>query len=375
MNDWQTTAAALLWERYDLLKFVMPHYEEVHIRMRDELRSYAGRHPYSSRLEVLDIGCGSGVTALQALEADMRFHVKAVDDSSGAIEAAQMNLSAYADRIGFTCVEMLSFLRLSPDCSFHAVVSGYALHNLESEYRKSVLHECYRVLKPDGVFINADIVGLGAKEENQKELVDRLNKLRLFRKIGRDDLHVAWTNHYEADEATKLGFEEQSRLLQRCGFVEVKYIWQDGFDSLCIATKKIRQVFVAMPFGSKSFAELTKERQMLHEVAQRYGIALVEQFVGVENEPEYSDRSYDPAWVIEKDKYFIQQADLVIADFRGASIGRDMEVALAKELYHKVVVVIVDDSNIRTSFWLRRFSDYVVSSINEAFMVAKKTTC
>lgn len=373
VNDWQTSAADLLWERYDLLKFAMPNYEEVHIRLRDEARTHAKYHPYSTNLISVDIGCGFGATSLQVLEADHRISVTCIDSSDAVIAVARVNLSSYGTRADFIPSDVLSALRSLPANSAHIVVSGYTFHNFDSVYRKETLRECYRILKPSGVFINVDIVGLDTKDQNYTEFANRLKKLNLFRIIGRNDLYEAWSQHYVADEKSKLGAVSQLEILQEVGFKEVKYAWQKGFDSLCVATKKDKQVFMAMPFGSKSFAELTQERHILHEMAQRYGVTLVEQFVGVESEKEYSGRSYDPVWVIEKDRYFIQQADVVIADFRGASIGRDMEVVLAKEVYKKVVITIADDENIRTSFWLRRFSDHIVSSIDEAFVIAKKT--
>ena len=114
----------------------------------------------------LDIGCGSGMTALlinQYLDCE---RVVGIDIDPGMVTAARKCMSRppkwardiRTDNIEFRCEDATksSF----PDCHFDAVVEFGALHHIKGW--KKVISEVYRILKEGGVFSFAEEVLLPA---------------------------------------------------------------------------------------------------------------------------------------------------------------------------------------------------------------------
>ncbi len=127
-----------------------------------------------------------------------------------------------------------------------------------------------------------------------------------------------------------------------------------------------------MRFTGKKFDALTKERQDLHALADRYGFELPEQFIGYQFEEDFKAKDYDPFFVLGKDKKYIKESDIVVADFDDPGFGTCAEVTIAKELYDKKVIGIVPDLEKRKSAWRRFYFDHFVSSFEEAFDLIKE---
>ena len=71
---------------------------------------------------------------------------------------AKQNLKVWLDlgRVTFEQQDALTALQSMPSDSADVVASAYTLHNFLIDYRKKVVDEIYRVLKPGGRFINGD---------------------------------------------------------------------------------------------------------------------------------------------------------------------------------------------------------------------------
>ncbi len=135
--------------------------------------------------------------------------------------------------------------------------------------------------------------------------------------------------------------------------------------------KKRTKVFVSMPFTGKPWEALMEERQSLHTLAAHYDLEIVEQFIGYQGKEDYENKDYNPSFILAKDKNFIKEADVVIADFSTPSIGTDCEVTIAKELFDKKVYAIVPPER-RRHMWLRFYCDYFFNSIEESFSKVKE---
>lgn len=370
MNDWQNNQAQLLQERYDLLKFILPNYEEGHIILRSSLRDFLNNPNLKKRKpKILDLGCGAGETTLQILGSNDNAQVLAIDGSTDFLEQAKINLFSYQQRIAFLESDVLKALKTIQANSIDAVVSGYLLHNLENKYRDEIFKECHRILKEGGRLFNLDIVGM---RNNSEILKTNLKRLKVFKQLGRPDLRLAWKQHYLNDEKTKLQAKTQITHLTRVGFKTADYIWQKDSDSLCIATKGKLSIFYAMPFGKKTYSQIIAERKAVHILCDKYKVKCIEQFIGVESKDGYAKRNFKPGWVMDKDKHYINLADVVMADFSLPSIGRDMEIIIAKELLHKPIISIVNTKDISTHFWIRHYSDYIVKDLETALKLITK---
>ena len=100
--------------------------------------------------EVLEIGCGTGSTAI--LHAPHVKHIRAIDISSKMIEIAQGK--ADAQNIENVTFERSTIDELSvPDRSVDAVLGMSILHLLEN--KEEVIARVYKMLKPGGVFVTS----------------------------------------------------------------------------------------------------------------------------------------------------------------------------------------------------------------------------
>lgn len=105
---------------------------------------------------LLDLGCGDGRLAELALEARPNLrHVTAVDRSPPMLELARTNLASSGRAVieKHDLDESISHLG-----TFDAVVSGFAIHHLAHERKRTLFGEIVEVLTPGGVFANLEVV-------------------------------------------------------------------------------------------------------------------------------------------------------------------------------------------------------------------------
>ncbi len=105
-----------------------------------------------SGMELLEIGCGTGSTAI--IHAPFVKHIRAIDFSANMIAIAQGK--ATAQNINNVTFEQASIDELNvPDQTFDAVLGLSILHLLED--KEAVITKVYNLLKPDGIFVTSTI--------------------------------------------------------------------------------------------------------------------------------------------------------------------------------------------------------------------------
>lgn len=124
---------------------------------------------------VLDLGCGDG--RLLQLVVDARPDVVrgvGLDNSPPMLDLARQRFDN-DERIGL--VEHDLATGLPPLGSFDAVVSGFAIHHLAHERKRTLFTEVASLLRPGGVFANLEVVQCATPELHAEFLV----------RIGRPD--------------------------------------------------------------------------------------------------------------------------------------------------------------------------------------------
>lgn len=134
--------------------------------------------------------------------------------------------------------------------------------------------------------------------------------------------------------------------------------------------RKLR-IFISMPFTGKKFENLVKEREELARLVNSFGFELLEQFIGYQKKEDFETKDYDPSYILAKDKHYIKQSDIVIADFTSYSIGTACEMTIAKELFDKKVYAVVPEEK-RKHPWLKFYCDYFFYSVDEALKQINK---
>jgi arsenite methyltransferase len=139
-------------------------------------RILAGLHLRGDE-RVLDMGCGRGAVLTSVARKLTTGRVTGIDiwsthDQSGnAREVTERNaaIEGVADRVAIETGDMraLPF----PDGSFDLIVSSLAIHNIRGTAdRKKAVAEGFRVLKPGGRMVIADIRATGTYEEELRAL-------------------------------------------------------------------------------------------------------------------------------------------------------------------------------------------------------------
>ena len=102
-------------------------------------------------LDVLELGIGTGETALRVMELHPGAHLTGIDSSREMLERARTSLPAADLR--------LSRLEDSlPEGPFDLVVSALAVHHLDSAGKRDLFQRVAQVLRPAGSFVLADLV-------------------------------------------------------------------------------------------------------------------------------------------------------------------------------------------------------------------------
>jgi len=139
---------------------------------------------FSSSDRILDVGCGTGsLTLLIAEHLSCPGSITGIDAASRMISIAKRKAESIGVRADFQTgvSEALDF----PDSSFDIVVNSMFSHHIDTELKKDSFSEMFRVLKPGGKVVTADIdmptmflsrvIGWGSRYLLfQKELEDNL---------------------------------------------------------------------------------------------------------------------------------------------------------------------------------------------------------
>ncbi|WP_286830259.1 MULTISPECIES: class I SAM-dependent methyltransferase [Kordiimonas] len=121
----------------------MPSYE----RKLEVTRGY-----FTPDMEVLEIGCGTGTTALR--HAPHVKHIRATDISQEMIAIAQAKADAEGIRNVSFEVSAIDDLKVE-DASLDMVMAHSILHLVPN--RREVIKQVYRMLKPGGLFVTSTV--------------------------------------------------------------------------------------------------------------------------------------------------------------------------------------------------------------------------
>lgn len=110
-------------------------------------------------LQVLDIGCATGSLMLAALDKFSKAEVFGIDFDPTLLALAEKRLAQFGDRVHLVQTDLRdeSWFKMIP-CPMAAVVSATALHWLRPERLERFYGQLARILRPGGIFLNADHV-------------------------------------------------------------------------------------------------------------------------------------------------------------------------------------------------------------------------
>jgi ubiquinone/menaquinone biosynthesis C-methylase UbiE len=162
---------------------------------------------------ILDVGCGTGGVTLPAKQRVGKNGIAAgIDPAPEMIAVARQKASRKGLEIDFRVgvIEALPY----PDASFDVVTSSLMMHHLPQDVQARGLAEVYRVLKPGGRLLIADMLRLSASLHDRLFSFLTLHGSR--QRFGIQDL---------PDEIKTAGFENV-RLLDK-SFLTIGFLWAE----------------------------------------------------------------------------------------------------------------------------------------------------
>jgi len=232
--------SGVIGQDYQMLKLICPFATEMS-RLVGEATGEFCRQTVKP-LGVVELGGGTGITTLSILSADERLTVLSVDNEPTMQNQAKQNLRQWVDagRLTFSGNDALTALQALATESVDLVASAYTLHNFQADYRKQVIQEMFRVLKPGGRFINGDRYALddisAHTRSTQKELG---GYFKVLTGINRLDLLENWTIHLFNDESENHIMRETIALRQLAdaGFKQIELKLRLEVNALVSAVK------------------------------------------------------------------------------------------------------------------------------------------
>ena len=205
----------------DKIVKTIPFYEQFHKSVIDIVR-YCGV-PTTGRW--LDVGCGTGAGCLAARERfpDMRFVL--ADPSSGMLEVAKAKIGGGADFV-LGASQELDF----EDGTFDVITAILSHHYLDKDTRRAAVQNCYRMLKPRGLFIVFENI-LPMSEFGEEVGLSRWKEFQISSGILPKDAEKHIARHKA--KCFPITIPEHISLLNEVGFGCAEVLWtsymQAGF--------------------------------------------------------------------------------------------------------------------------------------------------
>jgi len=232
--------SGVIGQDYQLLKKISPLAAEMSRLVGIAVGEFCLQQ--STPAYVVELGGGTGITTLSILSADARLSVLSIDNESTMQNQAKENLKHWVDegRLAFCPDDALTALCAMASESIDLLASAYTLHNFHADYRKQVIREVYRVLKPHGRFINGDRYALDDITAHtrctQQEVA---NYFKVLIGLNRLDVLEHWIIHLFSDESEDHVMRESTALQQLAdtGFKQITLTHRREVNALVCAVK------------------------------------------------------------------------------------------------------------------------------------------
>lgn len=195
---------------------IMPCYEEMMQALTESLPFFRNR-----RLDIADLGCGTGNLTLKVISAFPRARLTCVDMAENMLILAKMKLKHR--RVRFRLGDIRQFDYAGSD----AIVSSMVMHHIDRKDKPAFYRALFCALKPGGVFRNIDIF-LGPDSHLQSLFTDRWK--RSMRSSGLTPARINGMIRRHRREDRPVSLMDELEIMRGAGFRGVDVIKRDyGF--------------------------------------------------------------------------------------------------------------------------------------------------
>ena len=232
--------SGVIGQDYELLNLICPLSTQMSQRVGASAGEYAMQA--NGNLTVVELGGGTGITTLALLTASDSFNILSIDNEPVMQDQAKKHLHKWAQegKLAFCDDDALTALKNLPTDSVDIVASAYTLHNFLDTYRKEVINEIFRILKPGGQFINGDRYGLDDISEHTRIIQEEVSRyFKVLIHINKLDVLEHWIVHLFSDESENHVMRESVALkqLRDTGFSNINLSHRLEVNALVTAIK------------------------------------------------------------------------------------------------------------------------------------------
>lgn len=200
---------------YDkLIQNLIPKYTEMH-NLVVELVDF----PQDQKLNFLDLGVGTGQTALSLLNKFPRATLDGIDISPKMIKQAKIRLKKYVDKVAFYEQDIK---KLVVKKKYDACIAILSVHHLDEKQKPILFRKIFDKLNENGIFVIADIIKFDSKRVTKKK--ENEWKKFLINNLGKRRGQYWFENYLEEDLPSSIS--NQLKWLKQVGFKEVKCVWE-----------------------------------------------------------------------------------------------------------------------------------------------------
>jgi len=230
--------SGVIGKEYELLRLVCP----ASTKMSELVGAELGKNQSTTPLNVVELGGGTGITTLALLANCQEIQVLSIDSEPTMQVQAKTALAQWVNegKLNFCGDDALTALKSLPSESVDVVATAYTLHNFLEDYRVEVIQEIFRVLKPQGRFINGDRYGLDDISEHTRLVQQEVSGYcKTFTELNRLDLLEHWVVHILSDESENHLMRETPALetLKQAGFSDIALNHRIDVSALVTAVK------------------------------------------------------------------------------------------------------------------------------------------
>ncbi len=212
MNDNKISIIASEYDGH--VAAVNPHYARYHSEALDVVKSAV---PFPARW--LDTGCGTGAMVLAAIQHYPNIEYTIADPSAAMMELALKKLAGLRVQSVLAVTQELDL----PGNAFDVITAIQSHHYLDEATRRAATENCFRMLKPGGVYITYENVR-PFTEEGLRIGMDRWRRYQL--EAGRTAQEVEKNlSRYDA-EYFPITICQHLELLRCCGFTASEVLFR-----------------------------------------------------------------------------------------------------------------------------------------------------
>lgn len=239
-SQYDAMFSGVIGQDYELLNLICPLATKMSRLVGDKASEYAAQT--TDNLNVVELGGGTGITTLSLLTASDKFTIMSIDNEPVMQEQAKKHLHKWAanGKLIFCGDDALTALKNIATDSVDIVASAYTLHNFHDTYRKEVMRQIFRILKPGGQFINGDRYALDDVSLHTRTIQQEVSGyFKVLTQINKLDVLEHWIVHLFSDESENHVMRESVALaqLQDAGFSDINLSNRLEVNALVTATK------------------------------------------------------------------------------------------------------------------------------------------